>query len=81
MASALPRKNSRFVWVKRHISDDQQRRIMRLGLPGVQFRTEYHRVYPQRSLTSHVVGYVGVENQGLAGIERSFERTADTRSL
>jgi len=69
----LSRKNSRFVWVKRHVSDDQQREIMRLGLPGVQFRTEYHRVYPQRSLVSHMVGYVGVENQGLAGIERSFE--------
>ena len=73
LGERLARKNSRFVWVKRHISDDQQRRIMRLGLPGVQFRTEYHRIYPQRSLTSHVVGYVGVENQGLAGIERSFD--------
>ncbi|MEL6964861.1 MAG: penicillin-binding protein 2, partial [Pseudomonadota bacterium] len=73
LGERLARQNSRFVWVKRHISDDQQRRIMRLGLPGVQFRTEYHRIYPQRSLTSHVVGYVGVENQGLAGIERSFE--------
>ncbi len=73
LGERLARRNTRFVWVKRHISDDQQRRIMRLGLPGVQFRTEYHRVYPQRSLTSHVVGYVGVENQGLAGIERSFE--------
>ncbi|MGI9420655.1 MAG: peptidoglycan D,D-transpeptidase FtsI family protein [Geminicoccaceae bacterium] len=74
LGERFARKNSRFVWVKRHISDDQQRRIMRLGLPGVQFRTEYHRVYPQRSLASHVVGYVGVENQGLSGIERSFER-------
>lgn len=74
LGKRLARKNSRFVWVKRHISDDQQRKIMRLGLPGVQFRTEYHRVYPQRALTSHVVGYVGVENQGLAGIERSFEQ-------
>lgn len=73
LGERLARKNSRFVWVKRHISDDQQRKIMRLGLPGVQFRTEYHRIYPQRSLTSHVVGYVGVENQGLAGIERSFD--------
>ncbi|MEM9627165.1 MAG: penicillin-binding protein 2 [Pseudomonadota bacterium] len=73
LGERLARSNSRFVWVKRHISDDQQRKIMRLGLPGVQFRTEYHRIYPQRALTSHVVGYVGVENQGLAGIERSFE--------
>ncbi|MGI9499905.1 MAG: peptidoglycan D,D-transpeptidase FtsI family protein [Geminicoccaceae bacterium] len=73
LGERLARRNTRFVWVKRHISDDQQREIIRLGLPGVQFRTEYHRVYPQRTLTSHVVGYVGVENQGLAGIERSFE--------
>ncbi len=73
LGERLDRSNTRFVWVKRHIGDDQQREIMRLGLPGVEFRTEYHRVYPQRALTSHVVGYVGIENQGLAGIERSFE--------
>lgn len=73
LGERLARKKSRFVWVKRHIRDDQQRDIMRLGLPGVKFRTEYHRVYPQRSLASHVVGYVGVDNQGLSGIERSFE--------
>ena len=48
-------------------------RCVRLGLPGIGFRTERHRVYPQRALTAHLVGYVGVENQGLAGIERSFE--------
>ncbi|MGI9433431.1 MAG: peptidoglycan D,D-transpeptidase FtsI family protein, partial [Geminicoccaceae bacterium] len=78
LARRLGRK-SRFVWVKRHITDEQQRRIMRLGLPGVSFRTEYHRIYPQRALTSHVLGYVGIDNQGLAGIERSFEQrlTAD----
>ncbi len=72
LAKNLARK-TRFVWIKRHITDAQQRRIIRLGLPGVKFRTEYHRVYPQRALTAHVVGYVGVENQGLAGIERSLE--------
>ncbi len=72
-------RKSRFVWIKRHITDRQQREIMRLGLPGIRFRTEYHRVYPQKALMSHVVGYVGIENQGLAGIEKSFEKrlTAD----
>lgn len=75
------RRKSRFVWIKRHITDDQQRRIMRLGLPGVNFRTEYHRVYPQKALMSHVVGYVGIENQGLAGIERSFEERLTAEGL
>jgi len=79
LSQRLARENSRFVWVRRHISDDQQRKVMRLGLPGVEFRTEYHRIYPQRELVSHALGYVGIENQGLAGIERSFENrlTAD----
>ena len=73
------KRKSRFVWIKRHITDRQQREIIRLGLPGVKFRTEYHRVYPQKALMSHLVGYVGIENQGLAGIEKSFEErlTAD----
>ncbi len=63
----------RFVWLKRHITDAEQRAVVQLGLPGIGFRTERHRVYPQRALTAHVVGFVGVENQGLAGIERGFE--------
>jgi cell division protein FtsI (penicillin-binding protein 3) len=67
---AAPR---RFVWLKRHLTEAERLAVLRLGLPGVGFRTEWHRIYPQRELTSHVVGYVGVENQGLAGIEYSFE--------
>jgi cell division protein FtsI (penicillin-binding protein 3) len=63
----------RFVWLKRHLTDAEQQAIIRLGLPGIRFRTEMHRVYPQRELTAHLVGYVGVENQGLAGLERSFD--------
>jgi cell division protein FtsI (penicillin-binding protein 3) len=63
----------RFVWLKRHLPEAERRAVVRLGLPGVGFRTEWHRVYPQRELTAHLVGYVGVENQGLAGIEYSFE--------
>jgi cell division protein FtsI (penicillin-binding protein 3) len=71
----LPRLSAprRFVWLKRHLAEAERRAIVRLGLPGVGFRTEWHRVYPQRELTAHLVGYVGVENQGLAGIEYSFE--------
>lgn len=71
----LPRLSAprRFVWLKRHLAEAERRAIVRLGLPGIGFRTEWHRVYPQRELTAHLVGYVGIENQGLAGIEYSFE--------
>ena len=63
----------RFVWLKRHLTEAERLAVVRLGLPGVGFRTEWHRIYPQRELASHLVGYVGVENQGLAGIEYSFQ--------
>jgi cell division protein FtsI (penicillin-binding protein 3) len=63
----------RFIWLKRHVTDAEQRAVIRLGLPGIGFRNELHRVYPQRALTAHLVGYVGIENQGLAGVERGLE--------
>jgi cell division protein FtsI (penicillin-binding protein 3) len=73
----------RFIWLKRHVTDAEQRAVIRLGLPGIGFRTELHRVYPQRALGAHLVGYVGVENQGLAGLERGLEArlVADPRPL
>jgi cell division protein FtsI (penicillin-binding protein 3) len=63
----------RFVWLKRHLTEVERLAVVRLGLPGIGFRTEWHRIYPQRELASHLVGYVGIENQGLAGLEYSFE--------
>jgi cell division protein FtsI (penicillin-binding protein 3) len=73
----------RFVWLKRHVTEAEERAVIRLGLPGISFRTELHRLYPQRALTAHLVGYVGVENQGLAGIERGLEArlTSDAKPL
>jgi cell division protein FtsI (penicillin-binding protein 3) len=73
----------RFVWLKRHITGPEERAVIRLGLPGIHFRTEQHRIYPNGRLTAHLVGYVGVENQGLAGLERGLEDrlTSDSRDL
>ncbi len=70
---ALLSQPRRFVWLKRHITDAEQRAVIRLGLPGIDFRTESHRIYPQSALAAHLVGYVGIENQGLAGIESSYD--------
>ena len=62
-----------FVWLKRNIAPRQQYAINRLGVPGLYFQREQRRFYPYAGLTSHVVGFAGVDNQGLAGIERSFD--------
>jgi cell division protein FtsI (penicillin-binding protein 3) len=59
-----------FVWLKREISNRQQKEVHQLGLPGVGFLTENKRVYPTGAEVSHVVGHVNVDNQGIAGIEK-----------
>ncbi len=63
----------RFAWVKREITPAEQRAVQELGLPGIEFRMSERRVYPQRRLASHVLGFVGVDQQGLAGLELAFD--------
>jgi cell division protein FtsI (penicillin-binding protein 3) len=65
--------NRRFVWIKRNLTPKQKYRALSLGLPGVEFKQEYRRFYPNGDLTSHLTGYTNVDNDGLAGVERSFD--------
>ncbi len=59
-----------FVWLKRDISAKQQREVYKLGVPGVGFLNETKRTYPKAAEVSHVLGYVNIDNQGSAGIEK-----------
>ena len=62
-----------FVWIKRRLTPRQQFEINRLGIPGLQFEHEERRVYPYGDLAAHVVGFCGIDNNGLAGIERALD--------
>src|SRR3546814_14515166 len=44
-----------------------------LGIPGLYFQREQQRFYPHGTLAPHVVGFTGLDNQGLTGIEQSFD--------
>ena len=62
-----------FVWLRRQLSPKQQNDIIRLGIPGIGFRTEKKRFYPGGPTASHVLGLVNVDNQGIAGIEKYID--------
>jgi cell division protein FtsI (penicillin-binding protein 3) len=62
-----------FVYIKRHLTPREQYEANQLGIPGLQFQHEERRVYPDGPLTSHVVGYAGIDNSGFAGIERGLD--------
>lgn len=62
----------RFVWIERNLTPKEQAAVLQIGDPGLVFDYEYHRLYPQGNLASHMVGYSDVDGNGLAGVERSF---------
>ncbi|MDR1031681.1 MAG: penicillin-binding protein 2 [Holosporales bacterium] len=61
----------RFIWVKRHITPAQQEALLSLGIPGIYFINTERRIYPDRNLLSHVLGFTDVDNIGIAGVEYS----------
>lgn len=70
---SLADRTRRFVWIKRGLSPRIAQVVHDLGLPGLGFRNEPRRTYPGVRLAGHVIGTVGTENQGLAGIERRID--------
>ncbi|MGB9595306.1 MAG: peptidoglycan D,D-transpeptidase FtsI family protein [Candidatus Poribacteria bacterium] len=66
-------RNSRFVWIRRQLPDSTVDKIKSLNIPGINFREEGRRFYPQKELASHTIGFVGIDNFGLEGIEKKYD--------
>ena len=58
----------------RNLSYDIAEQINNLNLDGVYLLKESKRNYPYKNLLSHVLGYVGIDNQGLSGIELNYDK-------
>ena len=67
------RQKRAFVYVRRQVTPAQARRIADLGLDGIRFVKEDHRFYPKKQLAAQLLGFVGVDNQGLAGLEAAYD--------
>jgi cell division protein FtsI (penicillin-binding protein 3) len=62
-------KDKAFVWVKRKVSPQVAAKVKALGLDYIGFIKEPKRFYPNEKLACHVVGFAGLDNVGLEGIE------------
>jgi cell division protein FtsI (penicillin-binding protein 3) len=67
------RRDSQFVYLARKVSPDEAQRVRALELKGVAFIKESRRYYPKKELGAHVLGYVGLDNTGLAGLEFAYD--------
>lgn len=62
-----------FVLLKRKVEPEVSARVVALELPGIELVDEFKRVYPKRELASHILGYCGVDGDGLAGLELAYD--------
>ena len=62
-----------FAWVARKIDNATSARVRALNLKGIYFQKESKRFYPKGELAAQVLGYVGLDDKGLGGIENEFE--------
>ncbi|GIX48728.1 MAG: penicillin-binding protein [Candidatus Tectimicrobiota bacterium] len=63
-----------FVWLARQVTPEVEQRLRALALPGIHVLSERRRYYPYRHLAGQVLGFVGVDGQGLGGVEYAFDR-------
>ena len=62
-----------FAWVARKVTPEIANRVRQLNLKGIYFQKEFKRFYPNGDLSSHVLGYVGTDDNGLGGLEAKFD--------
>ena len=62
-----------FVWIKRKLTPEQTKRVQKLGLNGIGFIEEFRRYYPNGNFAGQLLGYTGIDSQGLEGIENKYE--------
>ena len=81
LSRALSNRKRRFVWIQRGVSPATAQRIFELGLPGLEFKSEPKRSYPQGRIAGHLLGHVNIDNAGTAGIERFIDNNIGLRQV
>jgi len=79
MYPLLADRSHGFVYVERQADADKAQALQRRNIVGLGFYPEEKRIYPQQRVGSSVVGYAGVDNKGLSGLELSLDRVLTGR--
>lgn len=66
--------SSSFVWIARQVIPDKVTHLRALSLPGIHIVMETRRFYPKRHLAGQILGFVGIDEQGLGGLEDRYNQ-------
>ena len=62
-----------FAWVARRVKPEVAGRVKALNMKGIYFQKEFQRFYPDNLIAAQVLGYVGLDDNGLGGLEQKFD--------
>jgi cell division protein FtsI (penicillin-binding protein 3) len=62
-----------FAWVARRVTPEVAARVRALNMKGIYTQKEFERFYPDNEIAAQVLGYVGVDDNGLGGLEEKFD--------
>lgn len=68
------KSSKKWILIRRHLSPLQVQKVQNLQMAGLLFEDGRVRVYPQKSIASHFVGYVDLDRKGLSGMERQYNK-------
>lgn len=63
-----------FIWIKRKVTADEAAQVAAINLAGIGLTQEGKRYYPQGNLAAHILGFTGIDSQGLDGVEMTFDQ-------
>ena len=66
-------EKKKFFYFEKKISDEKYDKIMKLGDKSIQPEDRLIRVYPDKNLFSHIIGQIDDNNEGISGLEKSFD--------
>ncbi len=62
-----------FAWIARRVTSQVATNVKALHMKGIYFQKEFERFYPDNEIAAQVLGYVGVDDNGLGGLEEKFD--------
>lgn len=63
-----------FIWIKRRMTPEAAKNIEAMNLKGIGFIPETKRFYPKKELIGHILGFTDIDDHGIEGIERYYEK-------
>jgi len=66
-------QDKEFVWIERQLDPPRAAAVAALEIPGIDFLKEYKRYYPMREVAAQVLGFAGIDQRGLEGLEHLYD--------